>query len=125
MVEVECKGFFNGEDNSYESDNGSTSHDGAKVVRLNCEFGSCHGGIVADVHANTISYNFGCIAFSSLVTEGEYSANFFAATGAEMHLYSCKSNGSIYDISCFNGAKVFTDNVFINNYSVGGTIIKK
>lgn len=127
IAEIECKGFFNGENNSYESDNGSTAHDGAQVVRLNCEFGHCHGGIIADVHDKTISYNIGCISYSSLdlgTSKREYQASYFCATGATFYMLGCKSFGSYYDISCWNNGKVYTDDLFKNNYSTGGTIKK-
>ena len=105
IAEVECKGFFNGENNSYESNNGSTAHDGAQVVRLNCEFGYCHGGVIADVHDKTVSYNIGCISYSSLdlgSSKRNYQASFFCATGATFYMLGCKSHGSYYDISCWS-----------------------
>lgn len=124
VAEVECYGYYNGRNNSYESDNGSTAHDGSKVLRLNCKYGVCHGGIIADVHTGTVSYNVGCSAFSSidLGDKREYQANYFCATNAEMHLIDCYSHGSYYDISCFNNGKVITNKAFIRNYSTGGSI---
>lgn len=124
VAEVECYGYYNGRNSSYESDNGSTAHDGSKVLRLNCKYGVCHGGIIADVHTGTVSYNVGCSAFSSidLGDKREYQANYFCATNAEMHLIDCYSHGSYYDISCFNNGKVITNKAFIRNYSTGGSI---
>lgn len=127
VVEVECFGYMNGANNSYESDNCSTAHDRTKIVRLNCEYGFSHGGIVADVHSGTESYNIGCTVFSAIAldeSKKEYQANFFAATSAVMHLLGCKSSGSCYDISSWGGAIVYTDNLFTHNYSIGGTINK-
>lgn len=127
VVEVECFGYMNGANNSYESDNCSTAHDRTKIVRLNCEYGFSHGGIVADVHPGTESYNIGCTVFSAIALDEnkkEYQANFFAATHAVMHLLGCKSSGSRYDISSWGGAVVYTDNLFTQNYSTGGTINK-
>lgn len=125
VTEVECYGYYNGMTSSYESCNGSTAHDGAQVLRLNCRFGCAHGGVVADVHSGTISWNIGCDVFSPIdlgSSKRTYQANYFCATSAVMHLVGCKSNGGYYDISCFGSGVVYTDNAYNNNYSTGGTI---
>ena len=125
VAEVECRGFFNGENNTYESDNCSTAHDGTQIIRLNCEFGNSHGGVIADVHEKTISFNIGCTASAALdlgSSMRQYQANYFCAAGATFYMLGCKSHGSYYDISCWNGGKVYSDDLFRNNYSTGGTI---
>ena len=50
IVEVDCKAFHNGVNNTYESNNASTAHDGTNIIRLNCVYGFSHFGNVADVH---------------------------------------------------------------------------
>lgn len=125
VAEVECYGYYNGMTSSYESCNGSTAHDGAQVLRLNCKYGCAHGGVVADVHSGTVSWNIGCDVFSPIElgsSKRTYQANYFCATSATMHLVGCKSNGGYYDISCFGSGTVYTDNGYNNNYSTGGTI---
>ncbi|MGL4852902.1 MAG: hypothetical protein ACRC3Z_09720 [Phocaeicola sp.] len=127
VTEINCKGFFNGSlpvESDYYSDNGSTIHDGAKAIRLNCEYGYCRGGIIADVNPGTVSYNIGCIAYSSTIkdTNLDFSANYYCGTSATMYLIGCKSHGSVYDISVSSKGQVITDNTFTNNYNNGGTI---
>jgi len=62
-IEINCQGFSNGRDTS--SDNGSTAHDGATVIRVNGRYYDNRHSNVADVHADTQSWNLGCTAFSS------------------------------------------------------------
>lgn len=124
VVEVECKAFHNGEKNAYESNNASTAHDGTHVIRLNCEYGYSHGGNVADVHKNTISFNLGCTSYSvwDLGTENRsFQSNYFCASGAVMYLLGCKSYGSYYDLSCWGKGVLFTDRNYKNNYVKDGT----
>ncbi|WP_455669345.1 oligosaccharide flippase family protein [Phocaeicola sp.] len=52
----------------------------------------------------------------------DFSTNYYCGTFAIMHLIGCQSHGSIYDISVSGKGEVITDNTFINNYNVGGTI---
>ena len=125
VVEVECRAFHNGEHNSYESDNASTAHDGAHILRLNCVYGYSHGGNVADVHKNTVSLNIGCVAYSVMnlgSTHRSYEANYFCATYAIMYLLGCRSYGSYYDLSCWNEGNLFTDQKFKKKYLEKGRI---
>lgn len=127
VTEIACKGFFNGSlpvESDYYSDNGSTIHDGAKAIRLNCEYGYNRGGNIADVNPGTVSWNIGCVAYSSTVKDEnlDFSTNYYCGTSATMHLIGCQSHGSIYDISVSGKGKVITDDTFTNNYNVGGII---
>ena len=125
VVEVSCKAFHNGEHNAYESNNASTAHDGTHIIRLNCEYGYSHGGNVADVHKNTVSFNIGCVAHSVKdlgANYRNYQANYFCATNAIMYLLGCKSYGCFYDISCWNGGTVFSDKQYHNRYEQNGNM---
>lgn len=125
IVEVDCKAFHNGVNNTYESNNASTAHDGTNIIRLNCVYGFSHGGNVADVHKKTVSFNIGCMSYSVMDLGPEYSkyqANYFCASDAIMYLLDCKSYGSFYDISCWNGGNLFADRIYQKKYDKGGTI---
>lgn len=126
VAEVECKAFHNGEHNAYESNNASTAHDGTHIIRLNCVYGYSHGGNVADVHKNTVSFNIGCSAYSVMnlgEKYREYQANFFSATNAVMYLLACKSYGSYYDLSSWNSGNILSDKVYKREYKNNGSII--
>lgn len=126
VVEVECKAFHNGEHNAYESNNASTAHDGTIIIRLNGEYGYSHGGNVADVHNNTVSFNIGCTAYSVMDLGKhyrEYQTNYFCASNAVMYLLGCKSHGSYYDISYWNGGNIFSDKNYQRKYEKDGNLI--
>lgn len=114
VAEIECVAYNNGSDNLYYSNNATTAHDGAKVVRLNGRYGVCHGPIVADVHPNTVTYNIGCQAFCSQGQDGntEFESNYFVGSGATSYLIGCKSFGSTYDVSVLGNSRIYSDNDF-------------
>ena len=110
VIEIDCIAYNNGSEQSgSDSCNGSTSHDGTKIIRLNGEYHSCYGGVIAEIAASgkepTISANYGVLAHDSTGI-GTYKASFWASVNTKMYLYDCKSYGGTYDISAINDAKV-------------------
>lgn len=110
VIEIDCKAYNNGSDQSgSDSCNGSTSHDGTKIIRLNGEYYSCYGGVIAEIalagEEPTISVNFGVLAHDSTGT-GTYKASFWASVNTKMYLYDCSCYGGTYDISAINDALV-------------------
>ena len=108
ILEIDCKAYNNGTSSSgNNSCNGSTSHDGTKIIRLNGEYYSCYGGVIADIAISsgekTKSVNFGVVAHESTGVSS-YSASFWASTNTEMYLYDCKSYGGDYDLSATDDA---------------------
>jgi hypothetical protein len=98
--------------------NGSTGHQGAKIVRINGKYYDNNGGSVADVQANTQSVNIGCIAFSPYTTGG-YSQNFtIQQAGAEMWLEGCLAVGAKYDIFCANDGTIHANNTAYETKSI-------
>jgi hypothetical protein len=88
FIEIDCIGRNNG--NVSGSDNGTTAHDGVKGIRLRGMYYRNNGGNVADVGANTETWNLGCTAFESLQT-----SDFLITNGAaKMWLDHCKGYGS-------------------------------
>lgn len=110
VIEINCVAYNNGSaESGSNSCNGSTAHDGVKIIRLNGEYYSCYGGVIADASTSedetTKSVNFGCIAHTSTGTS-QYNASFWATYNTEMYLYDCKCYGSDYDISAFYDAVI-------------------
>lgn len=110
VLEIDCKAYNNGTSESgSDSCNGSTAHDGVKIIRLNGEYYSCYGGVIAEIARTgeepTISVNYGVLAHDSTGTS-DYKASFWASINTQMYLYDCQSYGGDYDISAINDAKV-------------------
>jgi hypothetical protein len=110
VLEIDCIAYNNGSSESgSDSCNGSTTHDGTRIIRLNGEYYSCYGGVIAEIGLAdgdpTISVNYGVVAHDSTGT-GTYKASFWASVNTKMYLYDCKSYGGTYDISAINDALV-------------------
>lgn len=117
---------MNGIGSDYYSQNCSTAHEGAKVIRVNCDYGYSQGGVVADANANTVSVNIGCVAHSSLWFGSDhqnYNVSFWTGSGAIMYLIGCRSYGSNYDLSVEGSSSIYSDELFEKKYNDGsGTI---
>lgn len=129
ITEIYCEAYNNGNNDSYNSNNGSTAHDGALILRVSCKYGYCKGGVLADVNAGTISYNLGCVSVASSLKQSSSSdipfmCSVYCGSGADIWLYDCALSGSKYDISCVDsGSKVHTNKQYPNNYTSGGGTI--
>ena len=129
ITEMYCEAYNNGNNDSYNSNNGSTAHDGALILRVSCKYGYCKGGVLADVNAGTISYNLGCVSVASSLKQSSSSdipfmCSVYCGSGADIWLYDCALSGSKYDISCVDsGSKVHTNKQYPNNYTRGGGTI--
>jgi len=115
--EVDCIAHDNGNRDTGShpdgvSNNGSTIHDGGKIVRINGLYYNNNGGNVADASPNTESYNYGCIAFDSKApydTTNESSADFWVRY-ANMYLYGCRALGdSQYNLRTFSSGTIYVD----------------
>ena len=62
-IEIGCIGRDNGQ--SSDTDNGSTMHDGGKIIRINGEYMRNKGPNVADVTVGTETWNMDCVAYDS------------------------------------------------------------
>lgn len=112
IVEVNCYGKNNGNIKN-RSSNGSTVHDNGCIIRLNCIYENCHGGIIAD--ASSKSYNFGVKAFGStnhIVGEERFNAAFYALSGTKMWIYNGIGNGCKYVLSSTSGSEILTDAIY-------------
>lgn len=99
-VEINCRGFNNG--GGSNSDNGSTAHDGASVIRINGAYWGNRGANVIDVGTGTQSWNLGVYAHDSALND-----DFAFLSGAPIAwLDSCTARGSISSIYQADAATV-------------------
>jgi len=98
VLEVNCIGNDNGTaDDEQGSCNGSTAHNGSRIIRVNGEYYRNHGGNVAD-NGRTLTWNINCRAGYSAETPGDINnADYWANSEAEMYCDSCTAEGSPTD----------------------------
>lgn len=121
FVEIECIGhdcglFGSGGDNTR---NGSTSHAGARGIRINGLYYENMGANVADVQSSTMTINLGCVAKDSQASVDANNAGFSAQQeGATMWLYNCEASGNTYDLHAVTGTNLYADGC-VYNASIG------
>lgn len=111
-VEVGCVGRHNGGPGA-ANQNGSTTHDGATIIRVNGMYYSNVGPNVADVDADTHSWNIGCVSYDSRVeAETTQNAN-WQNYGARnrMWLDDCVTIGSLHDLYSSSQAAIYIRNL--------------
>lgn len=114
VIEIDCKGFNNGR-NGADQNNGSTMHDGGKILRVNGEYYSNSGPNVIDVNEGTVSVNLGVYSHNSVATNGTVSNSNFKngnLGASKMYLINCLSNGSDYSVvtATSQGSSTVIDN---------------
>ncbi|MGN7183687.1 BppU family phage baseplate upper protein [Cytobacillus kochii] len=100
-IEVNCIGRHNGLDEEGDSNNGSTMHDGGRIIRVNGEYFSNKGPNVIDVNEGGQSWCVGTLAYKSVATVGTISNTDFKngnVGASKMWLDSCVSHSSNYSI---------------------------
>lgn len=107
VIEINCTALENGFEKGtagVKSDNGSTTHDGLKSIRVNGIYARNDGGNVADVNEGTESWNLGCTAFESY--QGK---DFQTSSGSHMWLDNCMAYGSTNSINSSDpNSKIYT-----------------
>ena len=113
-VEINCKGSYNGYNapsGIANSNNGSSMHDGGKIIRYNCVYNNNYGPNVADVSNNTISLNYNVDSFDSLAETNN--SDFYTSQGtSKMYLYNCysKNSNSTYNLKTENDTTIYVSN---------------
>ena len=105
IVEINCIGRDNGEnlEVSY-SDNGSTMHDGGKIIRINGRYFNNLGPNVADIGLGTMTWNLGCASYKSKCGTNTHNCDYWSGDSTKkvkMWLDTCISFDSL--ISCYVG----------------------
>lgn len=127
-IEVNCIGKYNG-DNSISgtenTNNGSTMHEGGKIIRVNCTYYGNMGANCADVAIGTQALCLGCIAYKSNATSQDmYNAD-FATQQADAHMWleKCIAFGSLYSLAYTTGTYMYIDEDTLYETKVGGGIL--
>lgn len=117
-IEIDCIGHDNGAEANPEterSNNGSTCHEGGKVLRINGFYYRNYGGNIAETNADTISWNYGCFAFDSRSTTDNWSGDMWTGENAVQYVYGCKCVGdSLYNLDEAAGG---TSTIYYDKYT--------
>lgn len=117
--EAGCIGRDNGLGETSDSDQGSSTHDGGAIVRVNGEYCRNAGQNIADVTAGTRSWNLGCYAHDST---GANDINFDALAGCAMWLHRCVSAGSATDLNVAAAATAYIRDTALPAQVVAGSV---
>lgn len=88
-IEVNCVGRSNGIGRGTNTDNGSTIHDGGKIIRVNCTYFGNEGPNMHDVNAGSEAWVVGCESYDSKATTSSRRTNYRVEDYAKMWLDSC------------------------------------
>ena len=119
-IEINCTGSNNGRGTDDDSNNGSTAHNGAKVIRINGNYFNNKGSNVGDTQNSTESININCNSFDSIAsTETLLNADFYAIEGSVvMYLYNCFAKGnSVTNVRAGSSATIYNSNSEYNTSS--------
>ena len=106
-IELNCIGKLNGTPGN-SSDQGSTAHDGVKLIRIGgCYFGN-NGSNTAEEGTDTESWNVNCVAFESASNYASQGMNFYSYGDTKVFLDSCIGFGSPYNIG--GAGSIYTRN---------------
>lgn len=100
ILEVDCRAYNNidlaGTANNI---NGSSAHDGVRVIRLGGMYRNNAGGQITDTHAGTQTLNLGCSAGESIAAtqSGADDTGYRVTSGAALWMENAKATGSYYD----------------------------
>lgn len=111
-IEINCQGSYNGLKNSDNAYNGSTAHDGAKVLRIGGVYHDNKGPNVADVQDGTTSINYSCVSYDSRATDNSNNSDFFATQGtAKIYINKCysKDSNSKNNLFTANGGIIYNN----------------
>lgn len=96
-VEISCIGRDSG-GGGLHTYQGSTTHDGNSVMRINGEYYRCEGPCIADVGVGSQSWNLGVYCHDSACTIADTRDAGFYDSDMTMWLDGCRSVGNFYDL---------------------------
>lgn len=120
-IEINCVGRHNGVGRGTSQDNGSTMHDGGKIIRINGEYFKNEGPNVHDINAGTESWNIGCASHDSIATASHRNTDYRSEQGAKMWIEDSVGFGS-NDSVTNNEGEVFVKNTIFEGNITGDII---
>lgn len=125
IIEADCQALRNGILGIGLADvqNGSTQHNGGKIIRINCKYGFNKGSNLGDNHANTQSVNLNIVSHGSRSETEQYNSNFTAHTNSTVWLFNCVSFSSKIDFLAEEGATLYcnSNTIHYSNLKSEGT----
>lgn len=121
-IEVDCTARSNGW-NATGTNNGSTTHDGGQMIRVNCTYSDNQHRQIHDVNGS-VTWMVGCTVTAP---RAGYYSNYAAGVGGGtlslMYLDSCTSSGT-YDLETIvSGSTIYTSNFTTNGTNVSGATV--
>ncbi|MFP7656074.1 hypothetical protein [Chryseobacterium proteolyticum] len=87
VLEINGSGYNTGVGSTEVSSNGSTTHEGITIIRINGYFSTCRGSVIADVNNGAMSLNLGVEAYDTILdNDTSYRIN---GTGSKIWLLDC------------------------------------
>jgi len=121
FLEINCFGYRNGLESPIDNNNGSTSHDSVRGIRVNTVAFLNKGAQIADVNLSQ-TWNVGCVAYNSQSITDGFNAGFgLYDVGGKYWLQNCVAYDVINPvfISSTQPSLVYTKNcVFIGTLTV-------
>jgi hypothetical protein len=111
-IEIRCVGMRNGTTGG-TANNGSTIHDGFRIIRVNGQYFENENRNIHDIGAGGMSWNLGCVAGASLLPGADSDVGFAVGVGADntmMWLQDCGVvGGSVRTYNYGDGSATLTD----------------
>lgn len=106
VVEIDCIAEDNGTQDGVNNDNGSTTHDAVRIMRVNTRSARNAGPCFADVGTAHV-WNIGCVGEDSEASGvGTQNSGYYAGTSARMWLDGCTAAGSDYSAVAADSAQI-------------------
>lgn len=93
-IEIDCIGRNNGVVLNAYANNGSTMHDGGKVISVNCDYHHNGGPNVHDIYEGSQRWCIGCKSHDSSTTTVIRKSNYRVEQGAQIWIDSCIGYGT-------------------------------
>ena len=120
-IEVDCTARSNGW-NATGTNNGSTTHDGGQMIRVNCTYSDNQHRQIHDVNGS-LTWMVGCTVTAP---RAGYYSNYAAGVGGTlslMYLDGCTSSGTKDLETIVSGSTIYTSNFTTNGTNVSGATV--